>query len=270
MKLLTICGFPRSGSSFLHDILIQSDTINKPIIKETGYLKEPEFSLQFFLSNFYESFDLDNFFIESTPDNIVSKNFISNIQYFEEVYAVIIARKTTERFYSHIKWQSVRNSLRDLTYEHLESKTNIIKCCDLMGNVERLRRKLPDQNIIIIDFETLKKSPEFVLRKLCSITGIDLKNFNTPEKNQEIISVNKYAYKLRLLLSIVFRRIVGKHFVTPNFFRNFISWFDNKISKRGESSPVKVSYIKKIREAEIKNEIFIDQIKDKVFYISRI
>lgn len=270
MKLITICGFPRSGSSYLHDILIQSDQINKPIIKETSYLKETNFSANFFLSNFYENFDLDNFFIESTPDNIINQNFRSNLQYFEEVYAVIIARKTTERFYSHVKWQSIRNSLTELSYENLKLETNIIKCCDIEGNVEHLRKQLPDQNIIIIDFEALKKSPDFVLKKLCSIIGIELQNFTTPSKNQEIISVKKNAYKLRLQLSAMFRRIVGKHYITPRYLRASILWLDNKIAKRGESPVIKVNYIDKILKAEIKNEIFIDYIKDKVSYITLI
>lgn len=268
MKLITICGFPRSGSSFLHDILIQSNNINAPIIKETGYLKEIEFTTDFFQSNYYKSYDLDNFFIESTPDNIIDQNFRINLQYFDEAYAIIIARKTTEKFYSHIKWQSVRNSLTDLSYENLELNTNIIKCCDFKENLEQLRKKLPDQNIIIIDFETLKHSPQFVLESLSSKIGIELDDFNIPSKNQEIMSVKKSAYNLRLKLSKLFRRVVGKYYITPKFIRTIISWVDSKISKRGKSEIIKVSYINKIKEFENENEIYIDNIKDKVCFIS--
>lgn len=231
---LFIPGFPKSGTSSLHTMLIQHSEISGGIRKEPHtYSWDNRYKNRFsFFNEVYKNLKT-KYILESSTTYMVSGNALDRImEDTPEAKFIIIARDPIDRIISHYNWLSnlgyVNKLFEDEIKKHSNEKFNYKK--HYGGNykayidfskygehLERMFHKIPENQLFFLTFEDFINNWEMKMLELSNFLDIDLSEINIRKDNptkpandfDKIIKSKETKWIQKLKIDLV-RKLKGK------------------------------------------------------------
>lgn len=254
--LLLIPGLPRTGSTFLFNLLCQHDMVFKSIVKETAFfhhrLDFNNLSKSQYLRNFGSFASKEKIYIDATVTYFLDKSYIEKALCFckdfnLELKIILINRSKYERAksqYYHEKLRSMHSS--DFVSLIKEEFSNIKKGQDpstsffIGSNYEKmlndLNRLIEESSIFEINFEDLFKENTIKdIEKFLNLSSFSY-HYNDIHKNESITIDSKLfiifkfcLIKIRNLSPLFFEKKVFRYLY--NRFHKFFGKVSGNKSK---------------------------------------
>ena len=237
LKLLVCGGDPKSGTTFLFECLVAAQCARDLVVKETGILKRPDFTLEDFAALLpHRDIALENedWVVEFTPDNSQSPFFLKNIGEFSDCVVTFVCRNESERLESHYRWRCVRNGL-DPGDVIGRNEGGFFPPIGFWERVERAVDVVGPMNVVVVDFGYLKAQPDrvvtFFLKRLQAVSP-ELDENQRAEllaarKNEAKAPLVPFIFRWRQVLAARVRSLLPIQHPVRAFLRRAAQRFDN-------------------------------------------
>lgn len=197
---LFIAGFPKSGTSSLHNMLIKHEDIMQGIQKEPHtYSSSQRFECRFeFFDTFYRNCDT-RYILDSSTTYLLSKVAIKRIvSDTPNAKFIIIGRDPVDRIISHFNWLSrlglvnkpfIDEFLNDLKKEfnfnnqYNGNFKNYLEASLYGEQLDFMLKHILRENLLFLEYETLFIDWENEKKKISDFLSIDLSSINIRKDN---------------------------------------------------------------------------------------
>jgi hypothetical protein len=208
-----IVGAAKSGTTSLYEYLIQHDQVLPALRKEINYWNQyKKFGLNWYRGNF----PLQN----ESKNKITGEASVSYLRFPElafeikkdvpDIKIIIILRNPVDRAFSDYNYQLNHNKIETLSFEEALAQESQRPPGNLQYKIQSTYidlikpyfQSFPKENILVIDFNDLIKSPKEVMDKTCAFLQISKKNnwifkpFNKLEYSTNLKSETKNQLKV--------------------------------------------------------------------------
>lgn len=265
--LLLIPGLPRTGSTFLFNLLCQHDMVLKSKVKETAFFHDHldfnNLSKPQFLENFNNFLTKERIYIDGTVTYFLDKNYIKKALLFCEEFnlelkIILLNRPKYERAksqYFHEKLRSehsadfitlIEQEFNDIE-KGLDTKTSFFIGSNYEKMTNDIKSYIEEDSIFEISFEDLfKESTILEVEKFLKITRFPYK-YDDIHKNESIPIDNKLFIFLKFILIKI--RNLSPLFFEKKIFRSLYNRFHKLF---GQVSKNKSKYNKDEKEIFLK------------------
>ena len=275
-------GAPKSGTTSLHDILIQHPQIFLPRVKETNFFLIDELynkGIDFYKKTFFSEWNGEKVVGEINPSYMFDSRVIKRIynDVGKDVKLFFIFRNPVDRAYSHY-WMNFRRGFEKKPFEDAIRKEK--ENCDFNSDeklfcylrkglysvyVKKYLEYFPKKNMFFIIFETdFLKEKKKTIENLLNFLGVD--NFDL---NLNVKSNPNRIYKSKFVRELVygesFLRKIGKKLIPNVIMRKKIKkWADKLYTK-----PFTPPQLDKELRKELLRQYFLEDIKELESILNR-
>lgn len=203
-----VVGPPRTGTTWLHQSLIQHPDICLPKEKQTHYFdKHYHLGPNWFSKKFANGNQCVEKYGEITPDYISNEEALRRIsKYNKNVKVIMIYRDPIARAYSHYLIR--RDSGKQAgDFKSVFKDDPYLEKNSLYGkNLKFLLDIFPPKNVLIVDFDDIKLKPKKVLEEICQFVGVRPLQFKV-----KMFGALRWSAKINIF-KVIFRRRIFSSF----------------------------------------------------------
>ncbi len=209
-RIIIGCGFPKSGSTYISDILFEHPEIDNKNPKEVLYFnKNFNKGESWYLSHFTND---DRYKIDFTPHYIFDQNFISRLKEFNEnIKIIVIVRDPVKKLYSDYK-HSIRKAeiSEKIEFEEFLKIQKYFDEANYSKYLEKLFLHFDHKNIKLFSLENFIENPTYSYSELCKFIGIS-STFIPPNINKPSNTGKEYRFLFIENIMTVFSKFLNNH-----------------------------------------------------------
>lgn len=207
IKHVILIGSMKCGTTTLYDHLIKHPEIAKGIVKEPEYFSikmgNPERKKGDYLNNFITESNKHKFTLDASTGYTkypVEEGVPARIKnYGIEPYFIYIVRNPIDRIRSHYNFMK-----SDLSWKGKIDSPHLINTSKYFMQLEQYTQYFPKENILVVDFDELKKNPVALCDSIFTFIGASkfqisrdsnpVKNKTKPSNRTQVLVTNKLGF----------------------------------------------------------------------------
>lgn len=249
-------GPPKSGSSWLYELLRAHPDIFVPAAKDIYFFdRYYNKGWSWYVKHFEKAGD--RLKGEVCHDYLYSKEACERIKrHLPDVKLIVMLRHPVERAVSHYKYSTMQGNVTGDLNEAVRQNENILECSRYSKYLPMYIETFGVGNVLILDFDQLKKDPDSLVKQVCKFLGIEIDGVDFDVHNV----VNKAMSPRSVWLSKTIRFITTQ--VRKLGFANLVGL----VKRSGIKRMLYRKEIKKINLNEIDHSSLTSELEAEIDY----